>query len=263
MRTIIIGDVHGCYDELIALLQKVRYRAKKDRLIMLGDLMDRGPYSYEVLQWAIRHKKKNPDTFFMIRGNHEQMLVEQSKALDTRMIWRVVGKTATLRSFAKHKDRMERYIPWILTNMPLYFKEEDYRCVHAAVEYEDLDQNSMELMVKDHSYSKKNLYAGKITIIGHTPLDEPTYYDGGGQSGIFLPYHEWNPLPSNGAICIDTGCVFGDKLTAMILKDSQYYLEYVDSDIEVENKAHRYVGLIKKFCSLPMIRRFCSGSNAR
>lgn len=263
MRTIIVGDIHGCYHEFIALLKKTGYKKKKDRLILLGDLMDRGPFSYEMLHWAMTRKKKNPHGFYMVRGNHEQMLVEQSKSLDTRMIWRVVGKTATIRSFRRHKDHMERYIPWILENMPIYHVEDDFRCVHAGVEHEDFDQNSLELLVKDHSWSKKNLYSGKITMIGHTPLAAPTYYDGSGQAGEELEYHIWRELPQNGAICIDTGSVFGQKLTAMIVEDHQYYLEYVDSDVHVENKAHFYVGKIRKFCSLPGIRHFCSGSDAR
>jgi len=263
MRTIIIGDIHGCYKEFMALLKQVRYQSRKDRLILLGDLMDRGPLSYEMLHWAIRWKKKYPDTFFMIRGNHEQMLVEQSRDLDTRLIWRVVGKTATIRSFSRHKDKMEHYIPWILDNMPIYHTDEDFRCVHAAVEKEEFENNDPELMVKDHSYSKKNLYSGKFTVIGHTPLSGPTYYDGSGGEGKIIPWRTWSPLPSKGALCIDTGCVFGGKLTAMIIQDGQYSLDFVDSNVHVVNKAHFYVGIIRKICSLPLIRRFCSGSNSR
>ncbi len=263
MRRIVVGDIHGCYREFTALLKKVNYRKGVDRLILLGDLMDRGPYSWEMLHWAIRWKEEYPDSFFLIRGNHEQMLVEQSPALDTRMIWRVVGKTATVRSFRKHRDRMKRYIPWILDHMPIYHVDEDFRCVHAGLEHEDFEENSMELMVKDHSWSRKNLYSGKITIIGHTPLPMPVYYDGSGGPGLDLAYHEWRELPSSGAICIDTGCVFGDKLTAMVLEKGKYYLEYVDSGVHTVNKAHFYVGKIKKISSFPIIRRFCSGANSR
>ena len=108
MRTIIIGDIHGCYKEFITLLRKIKYKKNQDRLILLGDLMDRGPFSYEMLHWAIKWKKENSERFFLIRGNHEQMILEQSKELETRLIWRAVGKTATIRSFAKNKDRIEK-----------------------------------------------------------------------------------------------------------------------------------------------------------
>ena len=263
MRTIIIGDIHGCYREFISLLKKVRYRSRRDRLILLGDLMDRGPRSYEMLRWAMHWKEKYPDTFFLIRGNHEQMLVEQSKALDTRLIWRVVGKGASLRSFRRHGDKMTRYIPWILKNMPIYHIDEGFRCVHASIERENPEENSLGLLVKDHSQARKNLYGGKITIIGHTPLPEPTHYDGSGGPGIGLEYHVRQPLPDHGTICIDTGCVFGGKLTAMIIRDGMYELESVESGVHVVNKAHQYVGYIRKFCSLPVVREFCSGSESR
>ena len=263
MRTIIVGDIHGCYEDFIALLRQVDYKSKHDRLLLLGDLMDRGPCSYEMLRWAIHWKEKHPDTFFMVRGNHEQMLVEQSSALDTRMIWRVVGKTASLRSFRKHGDRMESYIPWILEHMPIYHIDEGFRLVHAGVEHEDFEEDPLELLVKDHSWSKKNLYGGSLTVIGHTPLEAPTYYDGSGGPGMALPYHVWADLPQHGAICIDTGCVFGQRLTAMIVEDGRYYLDAVDSHVHVVNKAHARVQKIRRFCSLPIIRRFCSGSNSR
>lgn len=264
MRTIIIGDIHGCFREYKTLLKKVHYNKNKDRLILLGDLMDRGPRSYEMLQWAIRWKEENPDNFYMVRGNHEQMIVEQAKDIDTRMIWRVVGKGATLRSFAKYKDHMESYIPWITENMPLYFEEEGLRCVHAAVREESFEDNDLDTLVKDHSESKKNLYDGKLTIIGHTPLQDPTYYDGSGEEGIALPYGEWRALPERGTICIDTGCVFGGKLTAMIVEHGGYSLEYTDSLAKYSGtNAHLYVKMIRKFCALPGVRNHCSGANSK
>ena len=94
MRTIIVGDIHGCYRQFITLLRKVNYKKNKDKLILLGDLMDRGPSSYEMLQWAIKWKEENKDHFFMIRGNHEQMIVEQSKELERRLIWREIGRAS-------------------------------------------------------------------------------------------------------------------------------------------------------------------------
>lgn len=264
MRTIIVGDIHGCYKEFITLLKKVHYKKKKDRLILLGDLMDRGPLSYEMFQWAMRWKKENPDSFYLVRGNHEQMIVEQAKELDTRLIWRVVGKTATLRSFARHKVRLESTIPWIVDHMPLYYEKDGIRCVHASLIEEEFDQNAVEVLVKDHSQSKKNLYGGKFTIIGHTPLELPVYYNGSGEAGEQLCYGEWKPLPDQGTICIDTGCVFGNGLTCMIVEDGKYLLEHVKSEKQyMENNAHFYVSIIRKFCALPIVRNFCSGSNSR
>lgn len=250
MRTIIVGDIHGCYRQFITLLRKVHYKKNKDKLILLGDLMDRGPSSYEMLQWAIKWKKENTDHFFMIRGNHEQMIAEQSKELERRLIWRAVGKTATIRSFARHKEHMEDYIPWILEHMPIYHIEDNFQCVHAAIQEEDFEKNSLDLLVKDHSWSKKNCYSGKLTIIGHTPLEAPTYYDGSQSPGILLPYHEWKKLPEKGALCLDTGCVYGRKLTAMVIEEDRYFLEYVPGVMYTDGSSEKYIKYIKKFCAV-------------
>ena len=260
MRTIIIGDIHGCYHEFKALLKKVKYNSKKDRLVLLGDLMDRGPLSYEMLKWAIAWKKKHPDSFILIRGNHDQYIVEQSRDLDMMLIWMAVGKGATMRSFARHKDRMKRYGQWIKDNMQIAYKDRDFQCVHAAIEHENIEDNDLYRLVKDHFYAKENLYQGKLTIIGHIALTEPTYFDGSGQAGIPLAYRQWSPLKETGVICIDTGCVFGRKLTAMLIEDDKYYLDYIDSRVCVKNRIHIYMKWIKRLCSLPILRNFTSES---
>ena len=248
MRTILVGDIHGCCHHFIKLLKKVHYNKNRDRLILMGDLMDRGPWSHEMLMLAVRWKRENPNRFFMIRGNHEQMIVEQDKSLERQLIWRCVGKGASLRSFRRHKDKMENYIPWILKNMPLAFEDSRFQCVHASI---------AEDKIKYHSWSKKNLYQGKLTIIGHTPLDEPTYYDGSGCQGLFLEYHQWQPLPEKGAICIDTGCVYGNKLTAMIIEDGNFCLEMVPGTCYFDGSSENYIKYVKKFCHFPQtIRNF-------
>lgn len=250
MRTIIVGDIHGCFDEFIALLKKVHYKKNQDRLILLGDLMDRGPKSWEMLKLAIKWKKENPDRFLTIRGNHDQYIVEEPLDLEMRLIWWAVGRDEMKSSFKHHKDNYRNYKEWIEENMPLYHIDEDFLCVHAAIEQENPEDNPLDLLVKDHSLSKKNLYSGKLTILGHTPLEEPTYYDGSGNPGEFLPYGKKLPLPKTGAICIDTGCVYLKKLTAMIIEDGYFTLESVPGPTKVAKSKQHHIGKIKKFCDI-------------
>lgn len=250
MRTIIIGDIHGCYDEFISLLKKIQYKKKKDKLILLGDLMDRGPKSWEMLQIAMRLKKECPESFYMIRGNHDQYILEEPLDMEMSMIWWAVGKEEMKKSFKKHKDDYKKYAGWIEENMKIYHEEDLFRCVHAAIEKENFEENPVDLLVKDHGYSKKNLYSGKLTIIGHTPLEGPTYYDGSGNPGEILPYHTPLTLPQKGAICIDTGCVYLKKLTAMIIEEDTYTLDYVDGPTKVTKSKQHYIKWIKKFCNI-------------
>ena len=69
-RTIDVGDVHGCLLEAQELIQKVEYRPGKDRLVFLGDLIDRGPLSVECVRWVRSLHAE------VVRSNHEQKVVE-------------------------------------------------------------------------------------------------------------------------------------------------------------------------------------------
>src|SRR6185295_13564667 len=67
-RTIVVGDIHGCYDELMALLEKVGLRAN-DRVVSVGDLVAKGPKSREVLQLFMTDAR-----FSTVIGNHDLAL---------------------------------------------------------------------------------------------------------------------------------------------------------------------------------------------
>lgn len=73
-RDFIIGDIHGCYNAVRGLLNHVNFRPSTDRLFCVGDLVDRGPQSEEVLGLL------NQSWFYSCRGNHEQMLIDHLRA---------------------------------------------------------------------------------------------------------------------------------------------------------------------------------------
>lgn len=62
-----IGDIHGCYDEFMSLLQEINFNPGKDTLYLVGDLVNRGPKSIEVLEWVIKHS----NNVISVLGNHE------------------------------------------------------------------------------------------------------------------------------------------------------------------------------------------------
>lgn len=72
-RDFIVSDIHGCYEALAKLLDHVKFYTPTDRLFSVGDLIDRGPHSIEVLSML-----KLP-WFFSVRGNHEEMLIQHLK----------------------------------------------------------------------------------------------------------------------------------------------------------------------------------------
>ena len=218
MRTIIIGDVHGCAKELGALLDKVKADPATDRLIMLGDLFDRGPESFEVFEMVKALEKEYGERFVLLLGNHEDFLLREKLTLKERMIWDKVGRGTTVKSFKENGGKMEDAIPWIQTHCRLYWKGEGYQCVHAGVKVEPIEANDRQMLIHDHGVIFENEYKGILTIVGHVGIEKPMYFDGQGGEGKELEYGAEDALPQNGVICIDTGCGKGGKLTAMVIE---------------------------------------------
>ena len=76
MKTVIVADIHGCYKELLALLEKLDFCREEDTLISLGDIIDRGPQPYEVFDYFRMLKMSMKERCVLVRGNHEQMLLD-------------------------------------------------------------------------------------------------------------------------------------------------------------------------------------------
>lgn len=133
----IIGDIAGRYDELMLLLAQM---PKDEPIILVGDLVDRGSQSKEVIEWAM----KTPNVT-VIKGNHEDMMVDF--CLDTKIyeegIWFMNGGDKTIQSYGcklytnkpSHIPRIREYIPkehveW-LKNLPHFYKEDGLFISHA------------------------------------------------------------------------------------------------------------------------------------
>ncbi|MGB6379475.1 MAG: metallophosphoesterase, partial [Syntrophobacteria bacterium] len=67
-----IGDIHGCYDRLKTLMEKIPIDCSRDALVFIGDYIDRGPHSFEVVDYLIQLKSRVPEIIFL-KGNHEDM----------------------------------------------------------------------------------------------------------------------------------------------------------------------------------------------
>ncbi len=226
MRTIIVGDVHGCDRALRSLLEKVQ-PGQEDQLVLLGDLFDRGPESWEVFQTVQTLASDLSERFVLLRGNHEDYLLQPKPTFFQRIIWERVGRGATVKSFKAHGARMEDTVPWLTEHCVLFWRGEDVQCVHAGLMVDPIEVNDTETIVHDHDIVLRNRYGGPLTVVGHIALDEPTYFAGDGETMESLPSGEWCALPKTGVICIDTGCGKGGRLTAMVVEAGSYRLESV------------------------------------
>ena len=224
MRDIIIGDIHGCSHAYSQLLNRLALDPASDRLILLGDLFDRGPDSWQVFQTVKAQAEVFRERFILLRGNHEDYLLSPRLTLRQRMMWNKVGRKETVRSFQEHGEAMESAAPWLAAHCRMYYKGAGFQCAHACVRVHPIEENDADTLVHDHQLIFLNRYAGPLTIVGHVALPGAAWFVGDEKTNKLLPEKVTSPLPQSGIICIDTGCGKGGKLTGMIIEKGAYTL---------------------------------------
>ena len=224
MRTIIIGDIHGCSGALRLLLAKIMPDENADRLILLGDLFDRGPDSWGVFQMVRELADRFGDRFVLLRGNHDDYLLTPKLSISMRLVWERVGRGTTVKSFKAHGEKMEDTAVWIGEHVVPFYRGEGFQCVHAGLKVDPIEMNDYYTMIHDHGVAMQNRYAGPLTIVGHIALEKVTWFPGLEQPVKQIPEGTWQELPQRGVICIDTGCGKGGRLTGMVIEEGKYIL---------------------------------------
>lgn len=200
-RTIVIGDLHGCYDELLALLEKIGF-GDEDRVVCVGDLIAKGPASKKVLDLFSTDSR-----FTSVIGNHDLQVLNHWKGKEVRL------KSAQHKVLAELEGEKERYAAY-LNSLPFTLDLGSYFVVHAGVRPGvPLDQQSPEDLVELRTLG------GDRTSREGTPWYE--LYD---HSPVILFGH-WpaaEPRRAKYAIGLDTGCVYGHMLTGFIVERGEF-----------------------------------------
>ena len=207
-RIYAVGDIHGCYEKLMALMDKLDIDFDTDILVFLGDYIDRGPSSFEVVEYLVALKKLFPKTVFL-KGNHEEMLENYLSGID-KMTYLVNGGQQTLDSYlSRPRQPDDPLIPQehldFFNSLLLYYETENYIFVHAGLKIQvPLEEQTVEdlLWIRNKFIQTKHDF-GKQIVFGHTPLPEP--------------------LLQPNKIGIDTGAVYGNKLTCVRLPELVFY----------------------------------------
>ncbi len=198
-RLFAIGDIHGCFDALKELVENKIQLQKDDKLILLGDYIDRGDKSKEVVEFIIELQGKGFDVIPLI-GNHESMLLDVYENEKNISRWILNGGDLTLKSFeiSSLKDIESKYMKFF-KDLIYYYSFEDYLFVHAGFNDNVLnpfiDYYSMLWKCKE-SYTNQ-LLENRTVIHGHKPT-MVTKYEERVPSGLHV-------------INIDTGCIYKDK----------------------------------------------------
>ena len=199
-RTIVIGDIHGCFDELSDLLVLADLR-KDDRVIAVGDLIVKGKQNREVLDLFIEDER-----FSSVIGNHDRALRQYWRGEPVRLI------KAQRKACAELEPNRERYATY-LKSLPFFIDLGSHLVVHAGVRpgvslSDQMASDLTELRTMGANPSRRKgvpwyeVYRGeKIVLFGHWPAKEPRR--------------------AAHAIGLDTGCVYGGRLTAYLVESDQ------------------------------------------
>ena len=208
-----IGDIHGCYDKLRRLMERLPYDPEQDTLVFLGDYIDRGGQSREVLDYLCQLHRQGKNVVMLI-GNHEYLMLEYHRTGDPALLpfLRHLGIDKTLNSYGVSRPQSLHemfFLPEehrkLFDSLLPYWETEDYIFVHAGLEPGlPLEQHDLSSLCETRSAFLSEEYDyGKLVIFGHTPFEMP--------------------LVTPTRIGIDTGAVYGNFLTALELPSRIFY----------------------------------------
>lgn len=229
-RTIMISDIHGCPDPFERLLDKVCYKPDQDQLILLGDYVDKGPQSRQVVELVMNLVEHHQA--IALRGNHDQRLVDLIRGNDPSVQRKFAehGGPPTLYSYCGFTEQTgwnlgnarrimeEQYAHHLdfLGSLPLYYEDSAHIYVHAGLRpgYANWrEQSDYDFMyIKDDFYSHPAT-VDKTVVFGHTITTKLH-----GKPEIWF---------GKDKIGIDGGCSIGLQLNALLYEDGSYHAEAV------------------------------------
>jgi bis(5'-nucleosyl)-tetraphosphatase (symmetrical) len=233
MRTIVIGDVHGCLDECRELIAKVDYHPGEDELVFLGDLIDKGPDPVGVVRYVRELKAA------CIGGNHEEKMLRWRRHEDRRL--RQPSYRNPMREIPDElRTQWEALSPedvsWI-RNLPLILQlPNNFVAVHGGfLPGLSLDKQPSDKIIRVRWVDA----AGEFVPLQNGTLDMPDFacpwmdvWDGEHHVVYGHAVHGLREpridITEKNYVCVglDTGCVHGGRLSAMVLVDGQTsYLE--------------------------------------
>lgn len=211
-RLFAIGDIHGCPDELAAMLKSIA-PGPTDTVVFVGDYVDRGPSARDVIEQLIELQRGAAEVVFL-KGNHEDMMLSYlgfPGHYGESFLFN--GGSQTLDSYGVSEDTLERAIEFLpathlefLQGLATSYHRPPYLFVHAGVmPTRQLEEQSVEDMLWIRQEFIFNVHRIDATVVfGHTPMRTVM---------VDLPYK----------LGIDTGLVYGGRLTCLEFSEGLAY----------------------------------------
>lgn len=232
-RIIGIGDVHGMFQLLASLIwNQIMFNPAEDMLVFLGDYIDRGPQSKQVVEFVASLKERYPDSVVLLKGNHEELAENAFRNPDTTAdvsLWLHNGAASTIKSFGDLREAEKVLMPFI-EKLEMYKEIEGYTFVHANFPSPEItDTESREqCMLWSRDFSKP-FPDGRTLVVGHTVQNE-----------VFF---------ENGYTFVDTGAYKTNRLSAYdVLNDKVYEDKVIINSpgaYTMRNGRLAYIGEIK------------------
>lgn len=221
-RLLVIGDIHGRYEKLRQVLSMSGHDPERDRLILLGDYVDRGPESCRVVQEVKRLVKAGAVALF---GNHEELMLRALKnrhcgqlAQDAIEQWYANGGEITLASYRSQTSLLDEHLEFI-AGLPRWHEERDFLFVHAGIRPGKAPDKQMP---QELIWIREDFILGytgpQDVVIGHTPTQYLKRY------GLFHDIDDASkPVIRDHKFFLDTGVAWGGPLTIMELHSREFW----------------------------------------
>lgn len=232
MATYVVGDIHGRLKLLDQLIRDVPWNVRRDKIVFLGDLIDRGDDSPGVVDRVMELADANANVV-TLRGNHEQMLLDCLEYGELNWLIPENGGQATLKSYGINLNEIEDIsdikIPdehlEFLASLPFYHEDDEAIYVHAGlVPGERPAETDPDILIWTRDIDFYKGYYGKLCFFGHTP----THYlprDGRRKFGIYI---------HGGCVGIDTSGLDDSPLSCVNVETFALYQAHPNGKTEVE-----------------------------
>jgi len=165
-RRLVITDIHGCAKTFEKLLKKVEF-SEDDQLFLLGDFINRGPRSKEVLDHVMQ-LIDDGFNIYPLMGNHEENLLHIAAENPDELL--LLLKPRNSLSLLNKKGYVKRRFFKFIRNLPYYYQLEDYYLVHAGFNMKiEKPLTDIHAMAWIRNFSVKKEYNGRKILFGHTP----------------------------------------------------------------------------------------------